>query len=78
MGFIGLGNCSKYYIYILISSLSYIFLESILGLNIKNKEKPGTLFKFVPKIREHKLIRNSIFFLGTIFGSIILFLIEWK
>lgn len=78
MGFIGIGKCSKYNIYILIGFLSEFFLSSILGMNSSNKENQGKLFYFIPKFKNHCLIRNLIFFLSSLLGSVFTFFLEKK
>ena len=78
MGFIGIGQFSKYNIYILIGFLSEMFLDLMLGMNSSNKENPGKFFYFIPKFKYHSLIRSLLLFLSCLLGGIVLFILEKK
>lgn len=76
MGFIGIGKCYKYNIYILVGVLSQLLEESLLGLNSSNKDNPGSIFSFIPKFKNHCLFKNLIYFVSSIFSGIITFFIN--
>ena len=78
MKYIGIGNCDKYNIYILIAFLSDFFKAALFGLNTSNPEKPARIFPFKAKIRSHNLLNNFIRFASIFFGGVILFFFEGR
>ena len=78
MSFIGIGKCYKYNIYILVAVLSQFVEEGLLGLNSSNKDNPGTIFSFKPKLKNHALFKNLIFFISSFFAGIIAFFINFR
>ena len=78
MKYIGIGNCEKYYIYILIAFLCDFLIDSLFGLNSSNKEKPARIFPFRAKIRDHSLLYDFIHFSSLLFGGLFLYIFEGK
>ena len=78
MKYIGIGNCDKYNIYILLALISDMLIDSLFGLNSSNSEKPARIFPFKAKIKNHKLLYNFIRSISILFGGIILYFIEQK
>ena len=78
MKYIGIGNCDKYNIYILLALISDMLIDSLFGLNSSNSEKPARIFPFKAKIKNHKLLYNFIRSTSILFGGIILYFIEQK
>ena len=76
MKYIGIGNCNKYNIYLLIGFLCLLLKNCLLGLNSANKEKPARIFPFKAKIKDHKLLDNFIQFSSIIFGGVILYFFQ--
>ena len=76
MKYIGIGNCDKYNIYILIAFLSDFFKAALFGLNTSNAGKPVRIFPFKAKIRSHNLLNNFIRFASIFFGGVILFFLK--
>ena len=76
MKYIGIGNCNKYNIYLLIWFLCLLLKNCLLGLNSANKEKPARIFPFKAKIKDHKLLDNFIQFSSIIFGGVILYFFQ--
>ena len=65
---IGVGNCSKYNLYILIAVITEFVTDYIFGLNSSNQAHPGRLFPFTPTIKNHPFFKNFIFFQSNIFA----------
>ena len=78
MSFISIGNCNKYYIYLLIAFICEFFMKLLFGLNASNREHPARIFSFKPKLKEHNLLQNFIRFVSIFLGGIILYLLEKK
>ena len=78
MKYIGIGNCSKYNIYLLISLCCDLLESFIYGLNSSNEEKPIRFFSFKPKFYSHFLLGNFIRIAAIFFGGVILYLIDKK
>ena len=78
MKYIGIGNCQKYYIYILIAFLCDFLINSFFGLNSSNKERPARIFPFRAKIKNHNLLYNFIHFFSIFFGGIFLYIFEGR
>ena len=76
MKYIGVGNWSKYYKYILLAFISELLMNLLFGLNSSNKDKPARIFPFRSKIKDHKLLSNFIQFASILFGGIILYFTE--
>ena len=76
MKYIGIGNCTKYNIYILIAFLSELLKNLLFGLNSSNPNKPARFFPFKAKISRHKLLDNFIQFSAIFFGGLFLYILE--
>ena len=76
MSYISIGECTKYNIYILISLIFDLFNTSLFGINTSNKEKPGRIFSFSPKIKKHNLLSAFVYFGACFFGGIFLLVLE--
>ena len=76
MKYIGVGNWSKYYKYILLAFISELLINLLFGLNSANKDKPARIFPFRSKIKDHKLLSNFIQFSSIFFGGVILYFTE--
>ena len=66
------------YIYILIAFLCDFLIDSLLGLNSSNKERPARIFPFRAKIRDHSLLYDFIHFSSLLFGGLFLYIFEGK
>ena len=76
MTFISIGNCNKYYIYLLVGFVCEFFMKLLFGLNSSNRDHPVRIFSFKAKLKDHKLLKNFIRFVSILLGSLILYLIE--
>ena len=76
MKYIGIGNCNKYNIYLLIGFLCELFLDLIFGLNSANKEKPARIFIFRAKIKDHNILDPFIRLASIFFGGLVLYFFE--
>ena len=75
MKYIGLGQFSRFHIYILIVIVCQIFSDYLMGLNKINKKEILETFKFTTKIKRHLLFKNLFEFFGYIIGGIIIYFI---
>lgn len=73
---ISIGNCSKYNIYFFVSILCYFMIDLLMGLNTSNKDKPGYLFSFRPKIKKHALLDNFVRVASVFFGGLFLYIFD--
>ena len=78
MKYFAIGNCNKYYIYLIISFFCELITDLFFALNPSNKEKPTRIFPFKAKIKDHNLLENFIRIASIFFGGIILYLFEKK
>ena len=78
MSYIGIGNCSKYNLYILVYLICNFMIDFPFGLNSSNKEKPARFFSFRAKIKDHNLLYNFVNFASIFFGGVILYFLERK
>ena len=78
MKYIGIGNITKYNIYILIAFLSDFSRAILFGLNSSNSKKPARVFPFKAKIRSHRLLNNFIRLSSVFFGGVILYFFEGR
>ena len=60
MKYFAIGNCNKYYIYLIISFFCELITDLFFALNPSNKEKPTRIFPFKAKIKDHNLLENFI------------------
>ena len=74
MGFIGIGQLSKYHIYIIISIICQLISDYSLGLYKMMKPEAPKIFQYYATLNHHLLVQNAIVFLGTVFGGIILYI----
>jgi hypothetical protein len=56
--FIGFGECSKYYLYILASTVLKSLRDCMFGFNSINPNSKMGLFGFVPKLANHCIIQS--------------------
>ena len=75
MSFLGLGQFSRFHIYIIIVILCQFISDYLLGFNKINKKEILEIFKFYAKIKRHLLFKNMFEFLGYIIGGIIIYFI---
>ena len=78
MGFIGIGQLSKYYIYSLVSIICQFISDYSMGLNKAMKPEPPKFFEYYATLNHHFLAQNAILFLGTLIGGIILYIFSKK
>ena len=76
MKYIGIGNCTKYYINLLIAFICEFLICSIPGLNSPNSKNPARIIYFKPKINEHKLLFTFIRIASIFFGGLFLYIVE--
>ena len=55
MGFIGIGQLSKYYIYSIVAIICQLISDYCIGLNKINKPDPPEFFKYYAAINRHFL-----------------------
>ena len=67
--FIGFGECSKYYLYILGTVIFKCLRDCMFGFNNINPESKIGLFGFIPKLSHHHLIQSLYRYIGFIFGG---------
>ena len=75
--FIGLGNCSKYYLYILGTVICKCIRDCMFGFNTINPESKIGLFGFIPELSNHFIIQalyryGSFILGGSLFTYILL------
>lgn len=73
MSLIGIGQASKYNIYILLATTSKLFLDLLIGLNPQNPDRPATMFRIFPILNNHLLFQNLLEFLGFLLGALIIY-----
>lgn len=78
MKYIGIGNFSKYHIYILIIILCQFISDFALGLNKMKKGDVPKIFAFTAKLKSHLLIKNALDFFGFLLGGVILYFLSKK
>ena len=78
MSFISIGNCNKYYIYLLVAFICEFFMKLLFGLNSHNREHPARIFSFKPKLKEHNLLENFIRLCSILLGGLFLYFQERK
>ncbi len=78
MGFIGIGQLSKYYIYSIVSIICQLISDYSMGLNKIMKPKPPKFFEFYAALNRHFLAQNVLLFLGDLIGGIILYIVSKK
>ena len=76
MKLIGLGNFSKFHIYLIIVIFCQIFSDFLMGLNKINKKEILEVFKYNAKIKRHILFKNLFEFLGYIIAGISIYFIS--
>jgi hypothetical protein len=76
MKYIGIGKCSKYYVYILVAFISEFVIGLLFGLNPTNRDLPLRIIPINPKLYGHPLFKNFINFTGILSGGIILYFLE--
>ena len=76
MSFISIGNCNKYYIYLLIAFICEFFMKLLFGLNASNREHPARIFSFKPKLKGHNLLQNFIRLFSILLGGLFLYFQE--
>jgi len=74
MGFIGIGQLSKYYIYSIVAIICQLISDYSMGLNKINKPDPPEFFKYYAALNSHFLAQNAFIFLGYLIGGIILYI----
>ena len=67
--FIGLGECSKYYLYILGTVIFKCLRDCMFGFNNINPESKIGLFGFIPKLSNHHLIQSLYRYFSFILGG---------
>ena len=76
MSVIGLGKCSRFYLYIL-GSVSFKFLESIiLGYNSKGETKFYSIYGFIPLLKDSNYMESIYGYVGYIIFGILFELIS--
>jgi len=76
MKYIGIGKCSKYYLYIFVAFISEIIIGLLFGLNPTNRLHPLRIIPIIPKLYKHRIFKNFINFTGILFGGIILYFLQ--
>ena len=74
MSFIGIGQLSKYHIYIIVSIICQLIADYSIGLNKVLNPDAAQIFKHFASLNHHLLVQNAIYFLGTLIGGIILYI----
>ena len=67
--FIGIGGCSKYYLYILGTVLFKCLRDCMFGFTTINPDSKIGLFGFIPKLLNHFLIQSLYRYTGFILGG---------
>ena len=78
MKYIGLGQFSRFHIYIIIAILCQFTSDYLMGLNKINKKEILEIFKFNAKIKRHLLFKNMLEFIGLILSSFAAYLLTNK
>ena len=78
MSYIGLGKCSKYYLYILGAIIFRILKECLFGFIGYDPESKGSLFGFIPELANHFLLQQFYRYISFIIGGIIFMIITKK
>ena len=68
---IGLGECSKYYLYILGTVIFKCLRDCMFGFNNINPESKIGLFGFIPKLSNHHLIQSLYRYFSFILGGVL-------
>lgn len=68
---IGLGNCSKYYLYILGNAIARCIRDSLLDLKVDGTNGGIGLFNFSPILNDHPLIQSFYKYISLFLGGII-------
>ena len=74
MSFIGIGQLSKYHIYIIVSIISKLILDYSMGLNKVMKPGVPEMFEYLALLNNHLLVQNAFIFLGSLIGGVILYI----
>ena len=69
--FVGLGKCSKKYLYILGTIALRIFRDCIFGFESIDPESKSGLFGFIPELSKHYLLQDFYKYLSFIIGGLI-------
>ena len=78
MSFISIGNCNKYYIYLLVAFICEFSMKLLFGLNSNNRAHPARIFSFKPKLKDHNLLENFIRLFSILLGGLFLYFQERK
>ena len=76
--FIGIGKCSKYYLYILGTVIFKTLNESLFSFNSIDTNVKLSLFGFIPYLSQHTLIKSLYRYLSFIFGGALFLYISNK
>ena len=76
--FIGFGECSKYYLYILSSTVLKSLRDCMFGFNSINPNSKMGLFGFVPKLANHCIIQSIYRYSGFMLGGALFMYISQK
>ena len=68
--FIGIGNCSKYYLFIL-GGVACVIFKSIIFKNNFDPKSVGGIFGFIPDLKEHTYIQYFYKYMSYIIGGFI-------
>ena len=76
--FIGIGKCSKYYLYILGTVIFKSLKESLFSFNSIDTNAKLSLFGFIPYLSQHTLIKSLYRYISFIFGGALFLYISNK